>query len=489
MRDQERRVTTIQQRDAKTGVFGGLRKSRTGIDGLDEITGGGLPTGRSTLLCGAAGCGKTLMAMEFLVRGAMQFDEPGVFFAFEEQPEELTDNVRSLGFELDALVADNRLGIEFLQVDPLEIAETGEYDLEGLFIRLGFAIDAIGAKRIVLDTVEALFGGLSNQAIVRAELQRLFRWLKDRGITAIITCERGEGTLTRHGIEEYVSDCVILLDHRVIDQISTRRLRIVKYRGSVHGTNEYPFLIDDAGVSVLPITSIKLDYQVTDKRVSSGVPQLDQMLGGQGYFVGSTVLISGTAGTGKTTLGSHFVDAACANGERCLFVAFEESPSQLMRNMQSVGIDLPRWQRAGNLLVRAERPTMYGYELHLAMLQRSITEFQPSAVVLDPISGLAGLGSQNAASAMLLRLLDFMKSIGITCIMTTLIGTDPARDLDAGVPSLVDTWMLLRDSETGGIRQHSLSVLKSRGMPHSKRSEPFAITSRGIDVAMGVHEK
>ncbi|HYW33167.1 MAG TPA: circadian clock protein KaiC [Gemmatimonas sp.] len=477
-------MTTTQQSGLNTGVSVGLRKSPTGIDGLDEITDGGLPAGRSTLICGAAGCGKTLMAMEFLVRGATQFDEPGVFFAFEEQVEELADNVRSLGFDLNALIADNRLGIEFLQVDPLEIAETGEYDLEGLFIRLGFAIDSIGAKRVVLDTVEALFGGLSNQAIVRAELQRLFRWLKERGVTAIITCERGEGTLTRHGIEEYVSDCVILLDHRVIDQVSTRRLRIIKYRGSVHGTNEYPFLIDKNGIAVLPITSIKLDYQVQEGRVSSGVTTLDHMLGGEGYYAGSTILISGTAGTGKTTLASHFVDATCRRGERCLFVGFEESPSQLARNMKSVGIDLGHWERAGTLLVRAERPTIYGYEMHLAMLQRSIRDFRPNAVVLDPISGLVGFGSQNAAGAMLMRLIDFLDSLGITCVLTTLIGMDPSRDLDLGVPSLVDTWILLRDSETAGVRQHTVAVLKSRGMPHSNRAESFAITSRGIEISL-----
>ncbi|MES2524980.1 MAG: circadian clock protein KaiC [Gemmatimonadota bacterium] len=478
-------MTTIQQGETRTRVSGGLRKSPSGIEGLDVITGGGLPTGRSTLICGAAGCGKTLMAMEFLVRGATQFDEPGVFFAFEEQPEELADNVRSLGFDLDTLVAENRLGLEFLLVDPLEIAETGEYDLEGLFIRLGFAIDAIGAKRIVLDTIESLFGGLSDQGIVRAELQRLFRWLKDRGVTAVVTCEQGDGTLTRHGIEEYVSDCVILLDHRVIDQISTRRLRIVKYRGSVHGTNEYPFLIDENGISVLPITSINLDYQVSGERIGSGVQRLDDMLGGEGYFVGSTVLLSGTAGTGKTTLASHFVDSVCRRGERCLFVGFEESPSQLARNMKSVGIDLLQWERSGKLLVRSARPTIYGYEMHLAMLQRSIREFQPAAVVLDPISGLVASGSQHAASAMMVRLLDFMKSLGITCVLTTLIGTDPTRDIDIGVSSLVDTWILLRDNETAGVRQHTIAVLKSRGMPHSNRAESFEITSQGIDIGSG----
>jgi circadian clock protein KaiC len=459
-----------------------LKKSRTGIDGLDEVTGGGFPTGRPTLLCGAAGCGKTLMAMEFLVRGAVQFGEPGVFVAFEEQPEELAENVRSLGFDLEELSEQRKLAVEFIQVDPLEIAETGEYDLQALFIRLGAAIDAIGAQRVVLDTIEALFGGLTNHGIVRAELQRLFRWLKDKGVTAVITCERGEGTLTRHGIEEYVSDCVILLDHRVIDQQSTRRLRIIKYRGSPHGTNEYPFLIEAAGITVLPITSINLDYVVSDKRVSTGVAALDGMFGGLGYFVGSTVLIAGTAGTGKTTLASHFAESLCARGERCLFVCFEESPSQLTRNMKSVGIDLARYESEGLLEFQAARPTVYGHEVHLAMLQRCITQFKPAAVILDPISGLVSAGTQSAASAMMVRMLDFMKARGVTSILTSLIGTEPARDLDIGVSSLVDTWILLQDTELDRGRTHWLSVLKSRGMPHSTQSETYRITSHGIDL-------
>lgn len=475
-------MPTISDKTKNRFARAGLRKSRTGIDGLDEITGGGFPTGRPTLLCGAAGCGKTLMAMEFLVRGVVDYDEPGVFVAFEEHPEELAENVKSLGFDLDKLSEEGKLAVEFIQVDPLEIAETGEYDLEALFIRLGATIDAVNARRVVLDTVEALFGGLSNHGIVRAELQRLFRWLKDRGVTAVITCERGDGTLTRHGIEEYVSDCVILLDHRVIEQQSTRRLRIVKYRGSPHGTNEYPFLIDENGITVLPITSINLDYVVSDERVSTGVPALDGMFGGLGYFVGSTVLISGTAGTGKTTLASHFAESLCSRGDRCLYVCFEESPSQLSRNMQSVGIDLSRYEREGLLQFQAARPTVYGHEVHLAMLQRCIRQFKPTAVVLDPISGLVSAGTLAAASAMLVRMLDFMKARGITSILTSLIGTDPGRDLDIGVSSLVDTWILLQDTELDRGRTHWLSVLKSRGMPHSTQSETYRITSSGIEL-------
>ena len=477
-------MTTVQVVNLARGAGGRLRKSPTGIDGLDEITGGGLPTGRPTLVCGSAGCGKTLLAAEFLVRGATQFDEPGVFVTFEERPEELADNAQSLGFDIEQLVADRRLAVEFMQVDPLEIAETGEYDLEGLFIRLGLAIDSVGAKRIALDTIESLFGGLSNHAILRAELQRLFRWLKERGITAVITCERGEGTLTRHGLEEYVSDCVILLDHRVIEQLSTRRLRVVKYRGSAHGTNEYPFLIDEHGISVLPITSINLNYTVSDERVSSGVEDVDRMLEGGGYYRGSTVLISGTAGTGKTTLASHFANAVCERGESCLYVGFEESPSQLLRNMASVGIDLAQWERKGLLQFQAARPSIYGYEMHLAVLQRTIRSMRPTAVVLDPISGLVSAGSASAASAMMVRLLDFMKSRGVTAMLTTLIGSDPARDLDIGVSSLVDTWIMLRDNESGEHRHHSLSILKSRGMAHSNRMESYRITSRGITLPL-----
>jgi circadian clock protein KaiC len=473
-------VTTVETAEQTRRSGSGLAKSQTGIDGLDEITGGGLPAGRPTLVCGGAGCGKTLLAAEFLARGATQFGEPGVFVTFEERPEELTENVRSLGFDLDQLVADRRVVVEFMQVDPLEIAETGEYDLEGLFLRLGFAIDSIGAKRVVLDTIESLFGALSNHGILRAELQRLFRWLKERGVTAVVTCERGEGTLTRHGLEEYVSDCVILLDHRVIEQLSTRRLRVVKYRGSAHGTNEYPFLIDEQGISVLPITSISLNYEVSDERVSTGVPAMDGMLSGGGYFRGSTVLISGTAGTGKTTLASHFANAVCERGESCLYVGFEESPSQLRRNMASVGIDLGQWERQGLLRFQAARPSIYGYEMHLAVLQRTITQMRPAAVVLDPISGLVSAGSANAASAMMVRLLDFMKSHGVTTMLTTLIGSDPRQDLDIGVSSLVDTWIMLRDSESQEHRFHTLTILKARGMSHSNRMEWYRITSAGI---------
>ena len=356
-----------------------LPKTPTGVSGLDEITNGGLPRGRPTLVCGSAGCGKTLMAMEFLVRGATQFDEPGVFMAFEETAAELAQNVRSLGFDLDDLAARGKFCLDFVRVERSEIEEVGDYDLEGLFIRLGYAIDTIKAKRVVLDTLETLFSGLSNAAVLRSELRRLFRWLKDKGVTAIITAERGEGALTRHGLEEYVSDCVILLDHRVIDQVSTRRLRVVKYRGTAHGTNEYPFLIDEDGISVLPVTSLGLQHEVGDERISSGVPRLDAMLGGKGYFRGSTVLVSGTAGSGKTSLAAHLAQAACGRGEKCLYFAFEESPGQLMRNMRSIGLDLAPWLEKGLLRFHAIRATVHGLEMHLASIHKLVKEFEPRA--------------------------------------------------------------------------------------------------------------
>ncbi len=484
-------VTTISPPRTLNNSKTGLAKSLTGIDGLDEVTAGGLPAGRPTLVCGGAGCGKTLLAMEFLLQGVLRYDEPGVFLAFEERPEEIADNVRSLGYDLPALVDEGKLRLEHVEIDPLQTIETGDYNLDGLFIRLGVAIDSIGAKRVVIDTIETLFGGLNNHAILRAELRRLFRWLKDRGITAIITCERGENGLTRYGIEEFVSDCVILLDHRVIDQLSTRRLRVVKYRGSSHGTNEYPFLIDQSGVSVLPITSVTLDYTVRDERVSTGVASLDTMLEGGGYFVGSTVLIAGTAGTGKTTLVSHFADSMCARGDQCLYVGFEESPGQLRRNMRSVGIDLARWEPKGLLHFESSRPSLYGYEMRLAVIQRWVSQLRPQAVILDPITGLFATGAESAASAMMIRLLDFLKGQGITALLTSLIGTDSERDLDVGVSSLVDTWIKLRDTQVGDERQRTLTILKSRGMAHSSRTVPYRISSHGLDLSpdpIGVHD-
>jgi circadian clock protein KaiC len=460
-----------------------LPKAATGIQGLDEITRGGFPRGRPTLICGSAGAGKTLLAMEFLVRGAAEYNEPGVFMAFEETASELTQNVRSLGFDLDELVRRKKLAIDFVRIERSEIDETGDYDLEGLFIRLGAAIDAIGAKRVVLDTIENLFAGLQNQGILRAELRRLFRWLKDRGVTAVITAERGEGALTRHGLEEYVSDCVILLDHRVTDQVSTRRLRIVKYRGTAHGTNEYPFLIDEDGFSVLPVTSLGLQHQVSEERISSGVPRLDTMLGGEGFYRGTTVLVSGTAGTGKTSLAMHFVDAACRSGERCLYFSFEESPGQLIRNMRSIGLNLEQWVKKGLLQFHSSRATFYGLEMHLAIIHKIVQEFQPKAVVIDPIGSLIQAGNERDAHTMVIRLIDFLKQGAITAFLTNLTSGGSALErTNVEISSIVDTWLLMRDIELDGERNRALYVLKSRGMAHSNQLREFLLTERGVDL-------
>jgi circadian clock protein KaiC len=461
-----------------------LAKSRTGIGGLDEITGGGLPRGRTSLVCGSAGSGKTLLAVEFLVRGATEMDEPGVFVAFEETAEELAQNVRSLGFDLEALAAEKKIFVDYVHIDANEIEESGDYDLDGLFIRLGYAIDSIGAKRVVLDTIEVLFGGMSNQRILRSELRRLFRWLKDRGVTAIVTGERGDGALTRQGIEEYVSDCVILLDHRVTEQVSTRRLRIVKYRGTTHGTNEYPFLIDESGISVLPITSPSLQQVASDQRLSSGVEELDAMLGGHGYYRGSSVLVSGTAGTGKTSLAAHFVDSACRRGERSLYFAFEEGRGPFVRNMRSIGLDLEQWIRQDLLRFHASRPEQYGLEMHLAMMHKEIERFAPSVMVVDPVSNLTSAGTLADSRALLTRLFDFLKARQITLLMTNLSsgGRDAAEVTEVGISSLVDTWLLLRDIELNGERNRGIYVLKSRGTAHSNQIREFLLTDHGIEL-------
>ena len=461
-----------------------LPKARTGIPGLDEITGGGFPAGRPTLVCGSAGCGKTLLAMEFLVRGAMEQGEPGVFIAFEETAEDLAQNVRSLGFDLDGLIRDNKIFVDYIHVDANEIEESGDYDLEGLFIRLGHAVDSIGAKRVVLDTIEVLFGGMSNQRVLRSELRRLFRWLKDRGLTAVVTGERGDGTLTRQGIEEYVSDCVILLDHRVIEQVSTRRLRIVKYRGTTHGTNEYPFLIDENGITVLPITSARLQQPASDERISTGVAELDEMLAGEGYHRGSSILVSGTAGTGKTSLAAHFANATCRRGERCLYFAFEESLGQFVRNMRSIGLDLQPWIDKDLLRFHASRPSEYGLEMHLAMMNREMDHFGPSVMVIDPVSNLTSAGTLADSRAMLTRLLDLLKMRQITTLMTNLTtgGGRSTEVTEIGISSVVDNWLLVRDVELSGERNRVMYVLKARGTAHSNQVREFLLTDRGIQL-------
>ncbi len=460
-----------------------LPKAAIGIEGLDEILGGGLPQGRPTLVCGNAGCGKTLLAMEFLVRGATQFDEPGVFMAFEETEHDLIQNVASLGFDLTDLIARKKILVDFVYIDRGEIRETGEYDLEGLFIRLDHAINSIGAKRVVLDTVETLFSGLPNPLILRAELRRLFHWLKDKGMTAIITGERGEGTLTRHGLEEYVSDCVILLDHRVTEQISTRRLRVVKYRGSTHGTNEYPFLIDENGIMVMPITSLRLQHTAPVERVSTGIPQLDSMLGGKGYYRGSTVLVSGTPGTGKSSMAAHFTEAAIMRGERVLYFAFEESPDQFMRNMRSIGIDLQPGGGNGLLRFDAVRSSMYGLEMHLAKTYNLVNQFQPNIVVMDPVNALVSLDNAIEVKAMLMLLVDFLKAKGITALFTNLAtGDSQLEHNDLYISSLIDTWLLLRHMEIHGERNRCMHIIKSRGMAHSNEIREFIMTDQGIDL-------
>jgi circadian clock protein KaiC len=450
---------------------------------LDEITGGGLPRGRPTLVCGGPGCGKTLLGMEFVVRGIRQFDEPGVFISFEESETELVQNVASLGFDVNSLVCDKKLAIDHIHLERSEIEETGEYDLEGLFIRLGSQIDSVGARRIVLDSVEALFSGLPNELILRSELRRLFRWLKERGLTAIITGEQGDGALTRHAIEEYISDCVILLDHRVVGQNATRHLRIVKYRGSSHGTNEYPTLIDKDGLSVLPISSIGLNYPVSRECVSTGIPRLDVMLGGKGYYRGSSVLISGTAGTGKTSLAAAFINGMCSRGNRCMYFSFEESPEQIFRNMRSVGIDLSRWVKKGLLRFHSQRPTLYGLEMHLAQVHKLVGDFKPEGLVMDPVTNLTGMGSSGDIKAMLTRAIDFLKNHNITAVFTSLTaGGMDLEQTEIGVSSLMDSWLLIRMLETSGERNRLLYVLKSRGMAHSNQMREFVLSDDGIDL-------
>jgi circadian clock protein KaiC len=455
-----------------------LAKVATGIDGFDEITGGGLPQGRPTLVCGGPGCGKTLFALQFLVHGAA-LGESGVFVTFEETEEDLLKNAASLGYDVPDLIERKRLALEYVRVERSEIEETGEYDLEGLFIRLDHALRTVRARRIVLDTIESLFAGLSNAGVLRAELRRLFAWLKDRGITAVITGERGTDTLTRQGLEEYVSDCVIFLDHRVTDQISTRRLRVVKYRGSSHGTNEYPFLIDRRGIAVLPVTSLQLMHRATSDRIPTGVGWLDDMFGGEGYFRASSVLLSGGAGTAKTTLAAYFLDAACRRGERALCFQFEESPAQYVRNMRSVGLNLERWTRKGLLRIHAARPTLYGLEFHLATMHREVEEIDPSVVVIDPLSSFTG-ASFEEVNSMVMRLIDYLKGKNVTAVFTHLIpGSGASQEVEVGVSSLIDTWIVLRNSPPGEHGGRHLSILKSRGMAHSSDRRSFELTGGG----------
>jgi len=480
-------ATTSKKNNELSGKS--LQKAATGISGFDEITFGGLPKGRPSLVCGEAGCGKTLFATEFLVKGATLYNEPGVFIAFEEKATELTENVASLGFDLDKLCKQNKLRIDHVHIERSEIEETGEYDLDGLFIRLNYAIDSIGAKRIVLDTIENLFSGLDNEAILRAELRRLFQWLKEKKVTAVITAEKGTGMLTREGLEEYVSDCVIVLDNRVVNQVSTRRLRVIKYRGSLHGTNEYPFLIDIDGISVLPVTSLKLDARISATRISSGITTLDAMLDKGGFYKGSSILVSGTAGTGKTSVAASFANATCSRNERCIYFAFEESPEQIMRNMHSIGLKLETHVKKGLLKFQASRPTMYGLEMHLVLIHKLIKEFKPQTVVIDPITNLTGIGSTSEVQSVVTRLIDFLQSQQITAILTGLNYTTIAKEqTDETISSLVDAWIQLRDIEMNGERNRGLYIMKSRGMKHSNQIREVIISEKGLyleDIYLG----
>ncbi len=458
-----------------------LPKSQTGVQGLDEITHGGLPKGRTTLVSGSAGAGKTVLAMEFLVHGILDYDEPGVFIAFEETEQDLTENVASFGYDLHQLQADGKLAIDHVHLDRDEMLETGRYDLEGLFIRLGAAVNSVGAKRVVLDTVEVLFASLQNQALIRFELLRLFRWLRERGLTAIVTGERGEGRLTRFGLEEYVADCVLLLDHPVTEQISTRRLRVLKYRGSLHEMDEHPFLMGEGGISVVPLTSAGLKHNVSAERVSSGVADLDQMMDGKGFFRGSSVLVSGTAGTGKSSLAFSFLQAACERGERALYFGFEESESQSIRNMLSIGINLQLWIDRGLLHFHTIRPSSLGLEAHLASIHQAISAAKPRVLAMDPISVFMSTAEANSTKSMLTRLVDFLKMEQVSALFTHLShAADDPEKTEGLISSIMDTWLMLRDREREGYRTTSLNILKSRGMAHSRQDRNFILSVEGI---------
>lgn len=458
----------------------GIEKAPTGIKGFDQLTLGGLPRGRSTLLCGAAGCGKTLFAMTFLVEGALRHDEAGVIVSFEERSADLAANVASLGYDVPALVDQNKILIDHIELRSSETDETPDYDLEGLFIRLDVLIRKVNARRVVLDTIETLFSSFKDTSVLRTELRRLFEWLKDRGVTAIITGERGEGQLTRYGIEEYVSDCVVVLDNRVRDQITTRRLRVVKYRGSAHGTNEYPFLIDAEGITVLPITSAGLEHTSSQEIIPTGIVGLDQMLEAGGIYRGSSVLISGLAGTGKTTFGARFAKASCHRGERVLFFEFEESPDQVIRNMRSVGIDLSEFI-GKQLRFESARPSLFGLEMHLARMYRDIEKFDPSLVIVDPLSAFRGL--EDEVHGVFLRLIDMLKARGTTCVFTSLVDVTSAASVnDRSVSSLMDVWIALFNTEANGERNRTLYVLKARGMAHSNQIREYILGSDGIEL-------
>jgi circadian clock protein KaiC len=460
-----------------------IQKSLTGIQGFDDITGGGLPRYRPTILLGNTGSGKTIMAMEFLINGITMHNEPGVFMAFEEDPEELAVNVSSLGYDLNKHVSENNLYVEHVEISPVENFETGKYDLEGLFVRIAHAIDKVKAKRIVLDSLDSLFSGLDHQTL-RSEFKRLFAWLKKKKVTAIITAEMGDTFITRQGMEEYVADCVVVLDNRVTNQIATRRLRIVKYRGTFHGNNEYPFLIDKKGMTVFPLLIEVRQQKISSKRISSGIGQLDEMLDNKGFYVGSSILISGTAGTGKTSIATMFAYSVCKTKEPCLFCAFEEAPNQIMRNMRSIGIGLERLVKSGMLSFYYARPTLQNLELHFIAIKKMIKEIKPSVVILDPITNLMTEGPNSDIRSMLTRFVDYLKTEQITVLFTAAItvGSIERNPSDEGISSMVDTWMMVQDIELDGERKRSLCVMKARGMAHSTDVRRFVISNKGISL-------
>jgi circadian clock protein KaiC len=461
----------------------GIAKCSSGIHGFDEITFGGLPRGRSTLICGGAGTGKTLFAMEFIVRGARDFREPGLFVTFEESAAELVTNVASLGIDLAQLIERKRLAIDHIQLSPSEIMATGEFNLDGLFIHLGAAIKAVGAKRIAIDSLGTLLARLPNELILGGELRRLFAWLKELGITAIITTELGDTTLTRYRLDEYISDCVIVLDQRVINQMSTRRLRIIKYRGALHGTNEYPMLIDEGGLSVLPIRALNLDYPLTGQHQRTGIPRLDTMLGGKGFYRGSCILISGSAGSGKTSLAALFALQLAREGKRCLYLPTEEAPRQLLRNLTSIGVDLAVPLRQGLLKMQPIRPTIFGLEQHLLNIQREVEHFRPAAVIIDPTSSLTSIGDPLAIEGMLIRLINFLKMKGITLLLTSLTAGGPLEEASmAAISSQVDTWIVQKMVQTPSERNRVLYIMKSRGMAHSNQLREYTLSARGVDL-------
>ncbi len=459
-----------------------LKKSKTGIKGLDTITNGGLPKGRPCLVCGKAGTGKTILGIEYIVNGIRKFSEPGVIISFEERTADLMENVASLGIHLQKHVDEKMLAIDYVYIERSEIEEAGSFNLDGLFIRIAEAVRITGAKRILIDTLESLFSGFTNEQLLRAEIRRLFKWLKEKGLTAVITAEAGENTLTRYGLEEYLADFVLLLDSRMQNNVCTRRLRVVKYRGSKHGSNEFPFLISDTGFSILPITDISLDYEVSLERFLTGINKIDNMLGGKGIYRGSALLISGTPGCGKTSLAAAILDAACKRGEKVMYISFEESKKHMLRNLASIGIDIKKWIENNLFHFENFRVVSYGVETHLIKMIENLEVENPSLVVIDPLSSLTKETLTLESRSLVLRVLHYIQSKGITCIFTEIAHDDFNEKSDMEVSSLMDSWISLRHKEIDGRRKKTLSIMKARGLMHSDQIYELLISEKGIDL-------